>query len=481
MDDGWVVLIAIVAAIAAYVGFLYLSIVFVVAPAAPFVVLAGAAAGVLVVVGVLVGTLLQLGTLGATTVTPFDVRKRLPKPKSRFERDSAWPNYLFAQSRTDLTTALDRTTQLNAAIWLWVAKPVQQERAVLWVGPLLLLPLGALVSMTVAAVAGGLVVYAVVCGVLGIAWIGWVAVAGVLRTVDFARQRIRGAKATCHHPGCNHRNRLPAYRCACNQVHHDIRAGRLGAFVRRCECGKILPTTVFRAAALTPICQKCGEPLRPGAAMLTDVVVPVFGPTSAGKTRLVYAGMIALARHLAAAGGSLRAVGPESEKAFADATAVVSAGEDTAKTAAGRPPIGVTARLTIGRRRALLHLFDAAGEFYGDREQVGDLPFLDDAEGFVFVLDPFSIPEVRRPLTGALADRLAEAHPASMNPEQSYRVTLQWLRDQGVKLGGKPLAVAVVKADLLLDLPSAAGLQAGAGPDEIATWLRGKDLDNMLD
>lgn len=476
------IVIGVLLAVAAYGLFCWAVIVFVFLPAWPFLVLAGAATGVILIGSTLAGTLLQLGGLGAVTLTPADVRSRLPKPRSRFERDRAWPNYLFAQSRTDLATALDHTGRRLGRVWEKSTMPLQEEPAILWAWPLLLLPLVFLLGLTVAAVLSGFVVYGVVCVVLGVAWAGWGIVAGFRRTVEYATQRLRGAKATCTVGGCNHRNRLPAYRCGgCGQVHHDIRAGRLGAFTRRCSCGTMLPTTVLNAGGLAPICQLCGEPLRPGAAMLTDVVLPVFGPTSAGKTRFVLAGMVALARHLTAAGGSLRPVGPESETAFDDARGVVASRADTAKTAAGRPPAGLTVRLTTARRQGLLHLFDAAGEFYSTREQAGDLPFLDDADGFVFVLDPFSIPEVRQQLTGPLAARLDTAHPASMNPEQSYLVTTRWLRDQGVCLDRKPLAVAVVKSDLLLDLPAAAGLRAPAEPAEIMSWLREKGLDNMLD
>lgn len=481
MDEILPVLIAIALAIAVYVGFVYVVLVFVLAPGWPYIAIAGALAGVLIAVGVLVGTLLHLGTLAAATVTPADVRVRLPKPRSWFERDTAWPHYLFAQSRTDLATAVGHTTALVTRIWTTAAKPVQKEPGILWGWPLLLIPLIALLSMTTAVAVGGVAVYGAVCVALGIAWLGWGAAAGALRLIDGVGQRLRGAKATCHASRCNYRNRLPAYRCSCARLHRDIRAGRLGAFTRRCECEAVLPTTVLRAVALTPICQKCGEQLRAGAGILTDVVLPVFGPTSAGKTRLVYAGMVALGRHLGAAGGTLRPVGAESERAFAEATAVVTSRRTTAKTAADRPPVGVTARLTTTRRQALMHLFDAAGEFYSSREQAGELPFLDDAEGFVFVLDPFSIAGVRQHLTGGLAARLTAAHPASMDPEQAFAVTSKWLRDEGVDLGRKPLAIAVVKADLLLDLPSATGLRAAAGPDEIAAWLREQDLDNMLD
>jgi hypothetical protein len=68
-----------------------------------------------------------------------------------------------------------------------------------------------------------------------------------------------------------------------------------------------------------------------------------------------------------------------------------------------------------------------------------------------------------------------------MHPEQSLLVTTQSLRDQGIRLKRKPLAVAVVKADLLLGLPPAAGLHPEVASRDVETWLRGKGLDNMLD
>lgn len=474
-------LIGVVIAIALYLTACYFAFVYVVGPALPFVLVGAGGLGVLIVVGVLIGTLLRVEGLAAPTVTPFDVRTRLPRLTSKFERDSAWPNYLFAQSRTDLATALGHTATAVSRMWAAMNKAVRDEPVVLFCWPLLLLPLAGAVALTVGAIAGGLAVYGLLCAGLGVAWLGWLTAVGVLRGVDLGIRTMRGAKATCAHSGCNYRNRLPAYRCTCGQTHHDIRAGKLGVFVRRCECGRLLPTTVLQAAGFVAVCQKCDRPLRAGAAVLTDVLVPVFGPASAGKTRLVFAGMVALARHLAAVGGSLRPVGPESEAVLRDATTIVESGMQTTKTDADRPPAGITVRLTAARRQALLHLFDAAGEFFSDREQNSELPFLDDAEGLVFVLDPFSVPAVADDLTGALTSRFAAAQPAKLHPEQSYLVTAQWLRDQGVKLARKPLAVAVVKADLLLGLPPAAGLRPEAGSSEIEAWLREKGLDNMLD
>jgi len=215
--------------------------------------------------------------------------------------------------------------------------------------------------------------------------------------------------------------------------------------------------------------------------VLTDVLIPVCGPASAGKTRLVFAGMVALARHLAAVGGSLCPVGSESEDTFSDATTVVESEMQTTKTEADRPPVGITVAITAARCNALLHLFDAAGEFFSNREQSSELPFLDDAQGLVYVLDPFSIPAVADDLTGAFASQLEAAQPARMHPEQAYLVTAQLLRDQGITLTSKPLAVAVVKADLLIGLPPAVDLHPEAASGQVESWLRNKGRDNMLD
>ncbi len=87
--------------VACYFAFIYL-----VDPVWPFVVIGAGGIGVLLVIVVLVGTLLRAAGLDAPTVTPLDVRARLPDVRSNFERDRAWPNYLFAQGRTDLGIAL---------------------------------------------------------------------------------------------------------------------------------------------------------------------------------------------------------------------------------------------------------------------------------------------------------------------------------------------------------------------------------------
>jgi hypothetical protein len=475
-------LLGAVAALALYAAGCYIAIVYLVGPVWPYLLVGAAGAGVLLVAAVLVAALLGVPRFAADPVRPAALADRLPATRTRFPRDPAWANYLFAQSRADLRAAAAGTAELVGRVWRAMVRGVRAEPMALVLWPVLLIPVIAAAGFTAAAALAGVLLYGLVAAVLAVAAVGWLAVVGALRGGDAGVRRLRRAKATCHHPGCNHRSTLPAFRCACGRVHHDIRPGLLGAAVRRCECGRLLPTTVLGAAAtLTALCQACGRPLRPGAAVLTDVVLPVFGPASAGKTRLVLAGMVALSRHLGAVGGALDPVGAESKATFMDAGEVARPDGRTTKTDAGQHPAAITVRLALARRTALLHLFDAAGELYADREQSRELRFLDDTQGLVFVLDPFSIPAVADDLRGPLPDHLAAAQPAAEPPEDSYLITAQWLRDQGADLARLPLAVAVVKADLLLGLPPAAGLTADADSADVEAWLRAKHLDNMVD
>ncbi len=474
--------IAAVAGLILYVAACYVAVRYLLLPIAPWVLLLGAAAGALLVVAVLVGTLLRARGLAAATVTAAEAPLRLPAVRSEFGRDSARPLYLFAQSRDDLRAAVKNTLGTVGAIWAALGGVVASAPPVLLAWPLLAVPLAAVIALTLGVVGFGLAVYAAVAAALGLAWIGWLLAVGVLRGWDRTVRAARGAWATCHHPGCNFRTRLPGYRCRrCAGVHHDIRAGRLGVLSRECACGLPLPTTVLRAAAeLVAVCPMCDQPLRDGAAVLTDVVLPVFGPVSAGKTRFVLAGLVALGRQLSAAGGKMAPVGPESQQLYRHAVELVARRAQTTKTDADRPPAAATVRLRHQRRTAQLHLFDAAGEFYADREMNSRLTYLDHADGLVFVLDPFSIPAVAEGLTGPLAPRLAAAHPARMSPADSYRVTAQRLADHRARCGGWPLAVAVVKADLLLGLPPAVGLERGADSARVRAWLIEHGLDNTV-
>ena len=67
---------------------------------------------------------------------------------------------------------------------------------------------------------------------------------------------------------------------------------------------------------------------------------------------------------------------------------LIRSGQDTAKTSTR--PVAITFRLREGHQSDLIHLFDAAGEDFRDAQRHDGLRFLDDSQGLVYVLDPFS-------------------------------------------------------------------------------------------
>ncbi|MEU3621210.1 hypothetical protein BS329_07595 [Amycolatopsis coloradensis] len=411
-------------------------------------------------------------------ITPDDVvgtEGVLPKRRgaTAFERDWAWPTYFTAQARVDLVRVWRAAAELLGRGWSWIRETAADS----WPGrigaALVFVPLWSAAS--VGALAATAVILLASTLALVVLWIAWAVPTALLRATDQLIRRLRKASASCQ--TCYYVTPLPTFACpGCGKPQRDIRPGRLGGLRRRCGCGWVLPTSVMRMAGKTsPCCPRCGETLRSGAAIVTDVRLPVFGPVSAGKTRLVYTGLLAIRDGVAANGGVMEFVDEDSEQAFDAAVSLIGAGGDTVKTPFGELPRAVTARFTAGRRRALLHLFDAAGEFYADRDDNTDLEFLDHAQGLVFVIDPFSIPWVRDQL-GATSEVVSRAAPASEAPERVYHVTAKRLLDYGVATTKRRLAVAVVKADLLAGLPVAAGLE----PGNVRSWLERAGLDNLV-
>ena len=99
-----------------------------------------------------------------------------------------------------------RTTFVVSRMWASMAEFVGHAPAVLLFGPLLLLPLTAAASLTAGAAVGGIVFYGLLGVVLALAWLSWLLVVGLLRGADLGIRLLRGAKATCHHAGCNYRS-----------------------------------------------------------------------------------------------------------------------------------------------------------------------------------------------------------------------------------------------------------------------------------
>jgi hypothetical protein len=440
-----------------------------------------AALVILAGLGILLGTVLSiLSVVGGLAlrpnlITPTAYRaarlKAHPVAAGQFEPDSAWPFYPLRQVRLDLARIEAERRTRYRKLWKWpfspavwilfcpvsVAAVVCLLLAGLWT--IVLTALFALVLCTCSAVTGA----------------AFGATAALLHGAESAWHRVMRTEASC--PRCYHVTPRPAYRCPrCSSLHRDVRPGRLGLFFRRCDCGALLPTMVLRAAwRLEAVCQRCEEPLRVGSAALRDVRIPIFGDTSAGKTRFLYAALDSLIDLTRRAHVPLGFPDEESESQATLALDLLRSGRDTVKTSQGLPR-ALTCRVGSGVGSTLVHLFDAAGEQYRGAQSHDSLGFLDHGHGLIYVLDPFSIGSVRDQMAGQNADAIRLAHAAAGDPEIAYGEVVSRLRDSGVDAGRQRLAVVLSKADLL----SAGGMELPDDPGALADWLTKAGVHNLV-
>jgi hypothetical protein len=437
---------------------------------AALVVLAGPG----ILLGVVLSALSVLAglVLRPRLITPAAYRaervKARPVGKGQFEPDLAWPFYALRQVRADLAAIEAQRQARYGKLWKWPVKPM------VWI---LLLPVTVIVvtclliaglTTVVLAILFALVIW--VCA--GIAVALFTTGALLLRGAEGVWHKVLGAEASC--PNCYHVTPRPAYRCrGCQELHRDLRPGRFGLFTRRCRCGTLLPTTALGAAwRLTAVCQRCKKPLRAGAGAVRDVRIPIFGDTSVGKTRFLYAGLDSLVETTNRARIEFGFPDEDSANQAALALDVIRSGQDTAKTSSTLPT-ALTCQIGKGTRRTLVHLFDAAGEFYRGAEMQDSLGFLDHGHGLVYVLDPFSIGPVRDLLA---ASAIRDAHAAAGDPETAYGEVVSRLRDSGVEAKGQRLAVVVSKTDLL----GIGGLVLPEHSDAISDWLMEMGVHNLV-
>lgn len=292
----------------------------------------------------------------------------------------------------------------------------------------------------------------VVIAYLAAAW----TVAGALRTADRFLLLVRRIRMVC--PGCFLHLAYPAYLCArCGRRHGSIRPGGRGLWWRRCLCGARLPTLLLLGSAdLEARCPHCDRSLehRPGESR--EFVLPLFGGTGAGKTRLVTGMHLALTQ---AARGVPQAyvepVGEEAVRRLRDCERLLST--RTPPTPPGREVRGLTVRLGAGDASLVLQLFDAAGERFNRSATAEELAYLGKASTFVLVVDPLGIEVVWRSLTSQERRRLAGERSHTRDPELAYGAVRDEIRRQyrmlglgrAPEVGRTRLAVVVTRGDLL--------------------------------
>jgi hypothetical protein len=287
-----------------------------------------------------------------------------------------------------------------------------------------------------------------------------------LRAVDSAVLRGKNIRMVCPNTNCYERVRYPSYECpgrACSRRHRDVRPGPFGILRRHCECGTRMKTLLlFGSAQMDAFCPH-GKSLEHRPGKTAEIVLPFFGAIGAGKTRLLFSMVTQLLLwSQEAAPGRERFVAELADTAttgkLADADKWLSQDSATGKTPAELPRAYLI-RMTAGHDRRLLHMFDAAGEFFHTPGRTQELRYLNKAQTFILVIDPLSVEAFWDRLLPEQQAELKAVRSAAPSPELAYQQAHQEIEAMGVRLKKARLAVAFSRADLI-----------GTPGDDVAAW-----------
>lgn len=274
----------------------------------------------------------------------------------------------------------------------------------------------------------------------------------VLRGADSAMLQVKNVKMVC--PYCYERVPYPAYDCPnpdSPHRHRDVRPGRYGIFKRHCRCGARMNTLLlfgsYRMAAFCPHpgCERSLEH-RPGES--PEIVLPFFGATGAGKTRLLFS-MVTQLQTWTEKGQLKAEFGDSSTARELDiASTVMRSGNSTIATSVELPRAHVI-RLTVKRGTRILQLFDAAGERFYNTDRTQELRYLNKARTFLLVIDPLSVEGFWQQLPASSQAELSAVRSTAPSPELAYQQTHQQMEAMGVELKKVRLAVVFSRADLI--------------------------------
>lgn len=403
-----------------------------------------------------------LGQVMVVKYSPIPAPIRYPPRVASPDGDEpAYRQYLFGQAMRDLRHVLSNASERCENVGRSVALRINElcfnpeydglVKPFTWPAGIL-----AWAGLSIGIIGAGLVVCTVVAihiavvGVLqGIAW----TLIAVLRLVDTVLLRTKRIRISCPNPGCFKRVAYPSYNCpnaACRLRQGDVRPGRYGILHRICACETQMPTLILLGShTLEAFCPACTEPLVSGAGTAPEIILPVFGATAAGKTRLMGAMTMALNQIADHRGAVVSAADSETERAYTQLKSVLVRGEDT-------PPT----RIILSRAYSfyvapatgpkwLFRVFDAAGERFDTSERLQELQYLAIARSFIFVIDLLSVNTFWDSLNKSERDRLAGFRSVFRQPDFVFQQALENIQAMGGTMKHARLAVVISKADIV--------------------------------
>lgn len=228
-------------------------------------------------------------------------------------------------------------------------------------------------------------------------------IALILNTNEKIYISLHGIFGAC--PYCKHHYKIPTYVCDCGAEHTKLIPNKYGVIKRTCQCGKKMPTSILNGRSkLKAKCPVCGHLLDNalGIQEAVPVCIPVIGGPSVGKTCYITAVMKEL----------LLKVGPITRTAIQfynqsneitclNMLRLYDTGELQTKTQ-DLNPASYNFFLTckVNQPKRLLYFYDIAGEAFTSSDALATQKQYEYSNGFIFVIDPLSIPRIRESYSG---------------------------------------------------------------------------------
>lgn len=200
----------------------------------------------------------------------------------------------------------------------------------------------------------------------------------------------------CPNPDCQDHFLIPAYECSeCKRVHTRLMPGKYGILHRTCLCGNKMPTTFLNGRSkLTAYCPTCAFALE-GDTGSRQIAIPVIGGPSVGKTCLINMAVNKMATETAKEKNwEMSFASDEDRSEFNTVMDGLNTGirpNKTDKDALTAYQIMMNLpNDKVGRR---VYIYDISGERFSESATITGNQAFGYADGFVFVIDPLTIPE----------------------------------------------------------------------------------------
>ena len=263
-------------------------------------------------------------------------------------------------------------------------------------------------------------------------------------------------------PYCYKKSNLPIYHCPkCNSEHDQLWPSYYGILKRTCNCGYKLPTTFLNGRSkLRASCPGCKNTIE--AQEARPLVVPIIGAPSVGKTFFVFS-MVYYIKELFSVklGFKFEFMNTNNENVYNSEISILNSGQVLRKTTENNP-IALNFFLSRNGTKSLLYFYDSAGEAFSNTQYLSQHKFYDYFHGLIFIIDPFSIPDVLYQYKNQLSLN-PSIRPSNYPLEDVYEASIINLeKNYHFKITeriNKPIAIIISKVDTF-DLQNKIGNEA---------------------